>query len=107
MEMTSESKGQLNIMVYGAERFGLDLPEEVDDRNYRLVFCPYDTGRRFNEFDGLITFQRLFETFEQQHSYLYSWTDHKWDRDELDKREKEADLLIKNRGFICLEETSR
>lgn len=94
-------ESQLNIMVHGADSFDIGLePSELDDRNYKLVFLPYRTKRRLSEFDGVITFQRLYERFERKSNYMGSWTDHSYDRDELDKREKEADILTKNGGFI-------
>ncbi len=88
-------------MVHGAEMFGLALDTaELDDRNYKLQFLPYKTERRLSEFDGVITFQRLYERFESKSTYMTSWTEHSCDRDELDKREKEADILVGNGGFI-------
>jgi hypothetical protein len=93
--------GQLNIMVHGAEVFGLDLDKpELDDRNFKLTFLPYKTERRLSEFDGVITFQRLYERFKSKSNYFDAWTEHSCDRDELDKREKEADLLVAKGGFI-------
>ena len=88
-------------MVHGADTFGLELDSpEVNDRNYKLVFTSYKSERRFFEFDGVITFQRLFERFESRKGLMDSWMDHYCDRDELDKREKEVDLLFKKGGFI-------
>ena len=93
--------GQMNIMVHGAETFGLALDvAELDDRNYKLQFLPYKTERRLSEFDGVITFQRLYERFESKSNYMSAWTEHSCDRDELDKREKEANILVKKGGFI-------
>lgn len=93
--------GQLNIMVHGAETFGLELETaELDDRNFKLNLLPYKTERRLSEFDGVITFQRLYERFESKSSYMNAWTEHICDRDELDKREKEADILVAKGGFI-------
>jgi len=100
-EETEISDGQLNIMVHGAEAFGLELEmSELDDRNFNLIFLPYKTERRFSEFDGVITFQRLYERFQSKSSYMSAWTEHSCDRDELDKREKEADILVAKGGFI-------
>jgi len=88
-------------MVHGADVFGLQMePAELDDRNYKLTFAPFRTEKRLSEFDGVITFQRLYERFDRKKSYMSSYLAHSCDRDELDKREKEADLLIKQGGFI-------
>lgn len=56
--------------------------------------------RRLSEFDGVITFQRLYERFESKSNHMKAWTEHFCDRNELDKREKEADILVANGGFI-------
>ena len=100
-EETETRDGQISIMVHGAEMLGLALDTaELDDRNYKLQFLPYKTEHRLSEFDGVITFQRLYERFESKSSYMSAWTEHTCDRDELDKREKEADILVNNGGFI-------
>ncbi|MBU2228746.1 MAG: hypothetical protein KJ936_13970 [Proteobacteria bacterium] len=100
-EETELREGQISIMVYGADKFGLSFDSsELDDRNYKLHFLPYDTERRFSEFNGVITFQRVFEKFEQKTSVYNAWTVHDCDLDALDRREKEASILIKNGGFI-------
>ena len=94
-------EGRLNIVVHGADSFGLQMePAELDDRNYRLTFEPFRTEKRLSDFDGVITFQRLYERFERKSNYMNSWLAHSCDRDEMDKREKEADLLLKQGGFI-------
>lgn len=94
-------EGQFSVAVHGAESFGLQLDSaELDDRNYRLQFIPYRTEQRLAEFDGVITFQQLFERFEHKSNYMRSWWAHSYDQDELDKRAKEADILVKNGGFI-------
>lgn len=101
MEKAENRQGQINIMVYGAEKFGIGLDSPVlDDRNYKLHFEPYQTNRRLCDFYGVITFQRLFEKFKLVDSYWDPWTEHSYDRNELDKREKEADILVKNGGFL-------
>jgi len=88
-------------MIHGTEVFGLNLStQELDDRNYRLVFAPYKSEQRFFEFDGIITLQCLFEKFHLVQGVMESYTDHTFDRNELDKREKEADILFKNGGFV-------
>lgn len=97
----SAREGQITIMVHGADCLGLDLQDkELDDRNYHVIFEPYRTERRLCECDGVITFQCLYERFERKSNHMSSWTAHSCDRDELDKREKELYLLIKNGGFV-------
>ena len=91
-----------NILVFGIESRGLSAPAEpVRKRNFTLTFERYDTPRRFQEFDGVILFQGLSEKFEAKSSVIDSYLVHSCDRDELDKRKKEASLLTNDGGFIC------
>lgn len=92
------------IMVYGLEKKGLSSPKEViSSSGFRLHFEPFDTDKRFTDFDGVILFQGIFE--EKQTSTPVYYGSSKMainsDRKELDKRDKEVSLLLQNGGFIC------
>ena len=101
---TQHQSRTYNILVYGIECKTLKAPEgELRDRNYRLVFEPFKTKKRFNEFDGVILFQGIFERFvyHESHSPLsQSYTEHSYEQDELDKRTKELDILLREKGFV-------
>jgi len=91
-----------NILVYGIEKKGLSAPsEELSTRNFSLTFESFKTARRFNEFDIVILFQGIFENFERKSNYMSSYLTHSCDNNELDKRKKEAQLLIDNGGLLC------
>lgn len=91
-----------NILVYGVEMKGLTVPSTpIKKRNFSLNFEPFNTSERFNEYDGVILFQGIFEKYKWE-SYGYGRSfKHSYAVDELDKRKKEAQLLLKKRGFIC------
>ena len=63
--MTSKNKDEkrvYNILVYGIEMKGLDRPkEDIKRRNFNQTFENFKTDRWFNEFDGVILFQGIFE----------------------------------------------
>lgn len=102
--MEGSSPRTYNIMVYGIEKIGLTAPgQDIVTRNYRLNFQPFHTEQRFNDFDGVILFQGIFESFEtvRHHAYTPTSLIHKFDRDELDKRKKELSLLFDKGGFAC------
>ncbi|WP_250482026.1 hypothetical protein [Caballeronia sp. NCTM5] len=102
MKSTENQERIYNVLVYGFERKGLPVPTEpLRTRNYSLFFEPYGTTRRFQEYDAVILFQGLFETFERHNNYAGSYLGHKFDPDELDKRKKEAALLLGKGGFLC------
>jgi len=92
-----------NILIYGIDKKNLSLPEEIRNRNFKLVFEQYDTKRRFDEFDCVIMFQGIFESISWRDSGYFGerYLDCQYDKDELDKRNKELTLLIENGGFVC------
>ena len=91
-----------NLLVYGIEKKGLRAPAEPIKRaNYSLTFESFETPRRFNEFDGVILFQGIFEKVERHSSYHGSTTSITCDKHQLDKRHNELDLLLEKRGFVC------
>ncbi|WP_414440383.1 hypothetical protein [Burkholderia sp. 22PA0106] len=102
MKSTENQERVYKILVYALERKGLPVPAEpIRMRNYSVFFENYGTARRFQEYDGVVLFQGLFETFERQNNYISSYLRHKYDPDELDKRKKETMLLLEKEGFIC------
>ncbi|MDD5321267.1 MAG: hypothetical protein PHD43_11765 [Methylococcales bacterium] len=97
-----EVQRQYNVLVFGLEKKGLLAPPEpLRLRNFSIFFEKYGTARRFNEFDGVLVFQGVFERFELKNSYMESYLTHTYDADELDKRKKEAALLLGQGGFLC------
>lgn len=101
-EKTEETERSYNILVFGVEKMGLVAPSEtLVTRNFSLSFEPFNTNRRFNEYDGVILYQGMFESFEWKSSYMDSYLVHSCDNDALDKRKKEAQLLNQNGGFLC------
>lgn len=102
MSTDQEAERTYNILVFGAERLKLPVPPKpVRTRNFTLHFEKYGTPRRFQEFDGVILFQGIFERFEDKSNYMSSYLAHTCDTDELDKRKKEAALLAGQGGFLC------
>ncbi len=103
-EAHREEPQPLHILVYGAEQKRVVAPgRELSDRNYTLHFEPFDTLKRFYEFDGVILFQGTFEKIAFTNS---RWTaeqliQFEYDKNELDKRIKELNLLFDRRGFAC------
>lgn len=91
-----------NVLVFGLERKGLPVPSEpLRTRNFSVFFEQYGTHRRFQEYDGVVMFQGIFEKFELRTGYMDSYLSHAYDADELDKRKKEAALLLGQGGFLC------
>lgn len=100
--MSGEVTKKFKLIAYGVERAGLTPPSKpIDDRNFTVTFEKFSTQKRFQEFDGVIIFQGIFETFERKSSYTDSWLSHQCEKNELDKRLKELQLLIQDGGFVC------
>lgn len=101
-EEKEEKEKKYNVLVYGIRKIELTAPSEpIVSRNFSIFFKPYNTDSRFNEYDGVVLFQGIFESFEWKYRYDTKYLNHSWDKDELDKRKKEAQLLIENGGFLC------
>ncbi len=99
--MTQQER-QYNLLVYGIEKRGLNKPsKEISNRNFKLFFEPFNTKKRFNEFDAVILFQGIFETYKYENGWDGTYLNHSYDHNELDKRKKELDLLLANEGFVC------
>ena len=91
-----------NILVYGIEKKNLSVPSDpIVSRNYTIKFEPLDSVCRLNEYDGVILFKEIFEDFEWKSSGYESYLRYSCNRDELDKRKKEAKLLMEKGGFLC------
>ncbi len=100
--MTENTERTYSILVYGIEKKGLSLLDDaITARNYSLSFEKFKTPSRFNDFDGVILFKGTFENFEWKTGGFESYLKHTCDNDELDKRKKEANLLIEQGGFLC------
>lgn len=99
----SEESRTYNIMVYGVEKVELHIePKTLKQKNYHLTFEPFDTLKSFSDFDGVMLFQGIFESFRLiKNQYGQNYYDHNFDEDTLDQRKKEAALLQKKGGFIC------
>lgn len=101
MTKTKEER-TYSILIYGLEKMERKAPREpVRTRNFCLSFEPFSTQRRFHEFDGVILFQGIFEHFEWKRGLMDNYLDHSCQNNELDKRKKEAELLISGGGFLC------
>ena len=102
MEEPDAQERHYQILVFGNERKGLAAPKDaIRTRNFTLKFENFGTSQRYNEFDGVILFQGIFERFEWKSSYIQSYLEHSCDEAQLDKRKKEANLLLRKGGFLC------
>ncbi len=91
-----------DILVYGIDRKRLPLPSDPIKRtNFSLTFAGFDSHLKFNEFDGVILFQGIFENFSIGEGVMGSYVKHSCKWDDLDKRKKEARLLTNKGGFLC------
>jgi hypothetical protein len=99
--MTKKER-KYNILAYGNERIGLSQPsQDISSRNFALFFEPFNTDKRFNEFDGVILFQGIFEKYKYEDGWDGTYLNHSYARNELDKRKKELNLLLGQGGFVC------
>ena len=92
---------QPSLLVYGWERVSGRSPADLQHASLTIQFEPYDTGSSFSDFDLAVIPQGVFEKFERVPDFRGSHLHHEFDRDELDKRDKQALGLLKNKGCVC------
>jgi len=93
--MGKKAQNKIRILVYGIDKLGYPLLHDQEESDWILTFEEFKTQQKFQDYDGVILFQGIFER----------WNDvcETWDyyRSELLKREKQLKLLIEKNGFIC------
>jgi hypothetical protein len=102
MDQSEVPDRHYQFLVFGVERKGITSPKgPIKTRNFTLCFEPFGTAKRFNDFDSVILFQGIFEYFERENGAYGGHLSHSCEKDELDKRMKEAALLYEKPGFLC------
>jgi hypothetical protein len=100
--MSASMRRTYRILAYGIEAKTLPIPKhKITSGRYTLEFCLHKEAPRFQLFDGVIVFQRTFESFKERSNYFTNLAHH-CDRDELDKRTKEAITLLGQGGMVCI-----
>jgi hypothetical protein len=91
------------VLIYGFERKGFQRPgAEIGGQNWFLEFGGMHDAPRFQEFDGVILFQGIFERFEPvPDRYCPGLLRHECDDEELDRRTKELWALFEKGGLAC------
>jgi hypothetical protein len=86
----STKSGTYNILVYGVEKVGLTAPSNpIRKKDFSLKFEPFETSERFNEYDGVILFQGIFEECRWIKNYYGSGIfKHYYDVDVQDQRKQ-------------------
>ncbi|UCB57060.1 MAG: hypothetical protein JSV30_00225 [Candidatus Omnitrophota bacterium] len=89
------------ILVYGIERFDLSIPQStIKTKNFEIDFEPFETAKRFQDYNGVVLFQSTFESVESTDG-LYAQKYLRYRRDELVKRRNQTLQLRERGGFIC------
>lgn len=91
------------ILVYGMDRVGYPVPkEDIETKLCVLHFEPFNTKEKFQDYEGVILFQGIFEEIEKQvPKFSTSYIIIKCYRDELQRRKKQYSLLREKKGFVC------
>lgn len=101
--MNKAEEDKPRILVYGIDRVGYTVRKDnIETRLCVLHFEPFNTREKFQEYDGVILFQGIFEKIET-HTPRYgrSYTTVECCVDELQRRKKQYELLMGKKGFIC------
>lgn len=101
--MNKEEEDKPTILVYGIDRVGYTVPQDnIETRLCVLHFERFYTREKFQDYDGVILSQGIFEKIETHTPpYGRSHTTIKCCTDELQRRKKQYELLMGKKGFIC------
>jgi len=100
---TPATPAKLRILAYGFDRKGITRQAVAIETNRCVVsFGSFKDAPKFDEFDGVVFFQGIFESFERIHNSFSGYLQHECDEDELDKRNKEVVRLIEQDGIVCV-----
>lgn len=119
------SPNRFRVLVYGAEKLGYSIPNDSQDATIRvavtephfrpanegsinigngieLVFRPFNTKDQFQDYDGVIMFQGIWAKRMVTNNY-YDPREYVGEKqnDELQKRTKQLQQLLKKNGFVC------
>ena len=102
--MEKLKKCKPTILVYGIERIECKEPkEDIETELCILHFESFDTKENFQDYDGVILFQGIFEKIERHGGGYFSesYTTISSYKHELQRRKKQYQLLRERNGFIC------
>ncbi len=103
MAKPPDPRNKYRILAYGFEKKGLPLPPQDMELPWcSVTFGTFLAAPRFQDFDGVIFFQGIFESFESvSRSFDEPYLRHTFSEDELDRRFRETVELISQGGLVC------
>lgn len=100
-DKNERNKSKTNILVYGIDRVCDEWPSKsLEGQSSILTFKDFRTEEKFHDYDGVITFQSIFESVKVR-TMLPPGKYIVFDRDELVRRKKQLQQLIDKNGFVC------
>ncbi|KPK41681.1 MAG: hypothetical protein AMJ78_04860 [Omnitrophica WOR_2 bacterium SM23_29] len=101
--MTRIERYKPTILIYGIDMVGYSTSaKDIETDICTLHFEPFNTEEKFQDYDGVILFQGIFEKIEShQSAYGEKFITVECHRNELQRRKKQFELLKENKGFIC------
>lgn len=88
MAEVENAERHYKVLVFGLDRKNLPIPSKpLKSQNFSIFFEKFGAACRFQEFDGVILFQDIFENFERK-GYGYEYYT------------KHTHLVLSNVGWI-------
>jgi hypothetical protein len=91
-----DTQNKANIMVFGIDRLGYRVPRKpLELKNSILHFRDFNTEEKFQDYDGVVLFNEIFEEFSDRQEYLG------FHEKDLLMRENQLRQLVEKKGFCC------
>jgi hypothetical protein len=100
----ANTKAGPQVAFYGFDRIGFELPTTpvILKNGGEVYFLPFDDARRFEEFDGVVVPQGIFEKIEIGRGGYNGAVGHiQVAQDSLLERERQVQNLLREKKWIC------
>lgn len=100
-DLSMRNQKNTRVLAYGFDRVGFTLPEGSSSGAFTIHFARYKEDVNFEDYDGIIIPQGIFEKFERKTGYYGGYFSHFVDKNLLLDRERSALNALRGKTWIC------
>ena len=99
--MKKDDKNPLRVLLYGLDKLKNPSITRLEGKGWILEGGDYEDAPRFHDYDGVVTFNGIFEQIHSGTTYTQSFFQIEYDQHQLGMRTNQALKLIEGGGFLC------